>query len=353
MTSTTAVRLTAFSRGAGCACKLGATDLVGMLASLTPGSHPDLLVGHDTGDDAAVWRRPDGRAIVATTDFFAPIVDDPATWGAIAATNAASDVFAMGGRPLLALNVVAWPRDDLELDVLGDVLRGATEAARSGGWVVAGGHTIDGAEPVYGQAVIGEVDADRMLTNAGARAGQSLVLTKPIGTGLVATAAKRSDVDAVAPGGGLHESYRAAITEMTRHNDVAARVALEVGATAATDVTGFGLLGHLHRLALASGVAATLDAEAVPLLPGAVALLDAGHLSGGSRRNLDFVEPVADGGTEVQRQLLADAQTSGGLLFTCRPGEAADAVARLVDAGHRAAVVGSIVTGEPGRVRLS
>jgi selenide,water dikinase len=303
-----------------------------------------------------VWRRPDGRALVATADFFTPIVDDARTWGRIAAANAASDVYAMGGTPLFALNLTVWPRERLPLEVLGDVLAGGADVAADGGWVVAGGHTVDGEEPMYGQAVVGEVDAEAILSNAGARAGEALVLTKPLGTGLVATMVKRCDPVAIAPGGDRAAAYEAAVAQMTRLNDVAARVALASEASAATDVTGFGLLGHLQKLALASGVSAHLDLEAVPVLPGAWALLDAGYVPGGTQRNLAFVrEHVRADGSVTDRELtlLSDAQTSGGLLFTCPEAAAEDAVSELRRTGHVAARVGRLGDGRAGSVRVA
>jgi selenide,water dikinase len=257
----------------------------------------------------------------------------------------------MGGTPLFALNLTAWPRESLPLELLAEVLAGGADVAAAGGWVVAGGHTVDGAEPMYGQAVMGEVDADRILTNADGRAGDALVLTKPIGTGLVATMVKRSDPAAIAADGPRRGVYDAAVTEMVRLNDVAARIALASGSTCATDVTGFGLLGHLHRLAAASGLAATVVAGDVPTLPGVDALLAEGTVPGGTLRNLDFVRPHVDARGEVDDRLLtllADAQTSGGLLFTCRPEQADGAVVRLRDTGHDAARIGELVDGTPG-----
>jgi selenide, water dikinase len=310
--------------------------------------HPDLIVGVEHGDDALVWRRPDGRALVATCDFFAPIVDDARTWGRIGAANAASDVYAMGGTPLFALNLVSWPAD-LDLDLLGEVLAGGAEMAGDGGWVVAGGHTIDAPEPHYGQAVIGEVDPERIMTNAAGRPGDVLVLTKPIGTGLVATALKRATRAECAPGTDLAGYLAAAVASMTRLNDDAARVALSVGARCATDITGFGLLGHVHKLALASGVRAVIDHERVPVLPGARDLLAAGMVPGGTARNLDWVRPSLDAGAlgpEVL-DLLADPQTSGGLLFTCPPDRADDAVAMALAAGLPAAVIGELIARGP------
>jgi selenide, water dikinase len=311
------------------------------------------VVGTDTADDAAVWRRPDGPALVATADFFTPIVDDARTWGRIAAANAASDVYAMGGRPLFALNLVAWPREQLPLDLLGDVLAGGAEAAADGGWLAVGGHTVDGTEPMYGQAVVGEVDEAVLLTNAGGRPGDALVLTKPLGTGIVATAVKRREPADVEPGGRLHTSYVAAVAEMTRLNAAAARAATTVGAHAATDVTGFGLLGHLAGLARASGLAAEVVAVDVPVLPGIGELLDAGYVPGGTHRNLAAVRPALTSHVDEHvLTLLADAQTSGGLLIACDEAAARDVVAELASTGHAAAVVGHLTDGEPGAIEV-
>lgn len=321
------------------------------MRTLPTPTHEDLIVGTETGDDAAVWRIGEGRALISTADFFAPVVDDPHTWGRIAATNAASDVYAMGGTPRFGLNLVAWPHGDLPLEVLTEVLAGGAAAAADGGWAVVGGHTVDGPEPMYGQAVTGEADEESLLTNAGAQPGQSLVLTKPLGTGLLATAVKRSGPEAIEPGGWLAEAYAAGVAEMTRLNDEAASTALEAKATAATDITGFGLLGHLQKLATASGVGAVIRAEEVPLLPDVWEMLDQGFAPGGTARNLDHVRPWVRG-SDDQRTLtmLADAQTSGGLLFCCPPAAAAEAVARLIAAGHSAAVIGEVSASDPGAV---
>ncbi|GAA3222714.1 selenide, water dikinase SelD [Pseudonocardia petroleophila] len=338
----TARRLTEFSHGAGCGCKLGPEHLAELLATLTPPSAPDLLVGTETGDDAAVWRLDADRALVATTDFFTPVVDDARTWGRIAAQNAASDVWAMGGRPLFALNIVAWPRDELPMSLLGEVLAGGAEIGAESGFAVVGGHSVDDPEPKYGLAVIGEVHPDRILTNAGLRDGDVLVLTKALGIGIATTAIKTGTVPA-----GLTE---AAVASMTRSNGPAASAALAAGATGCTDVTGFGLLGHLSKMAAASGVDAEIDVAAVPLLDGVRALAEAGTVPGGSRRNRDWVAPRVDAGAygEVDVLLLADAQTSGGLLFGASPERAAEAVAAL---GAPAAVIGSVRTGS-GRITL-
>jgi len=305
------------------------------------------LIGTDPGDDAAVWRLDDVRALVATVDVITPLVDDARLWGRIAATNAASDVYAMGGRPLFALNIVGWNRDELSLDLLSEVLAGADAAAAGGGWITGGGHTIDDPEPKFGCAVIGEVDIDRMLRADALRPGDELVLSKPVGIGIVSTAIKH--------GRAPQEVVEAAVSSMTRLNAAAARAAVTAGATGATDVTGFGLLGHLRRMAEASGVDVALVAGAVPVLPGARDLLLAGMVPGGSRRNLSWAaERVdADGVDDDTMLLLADAQTSGGLLFGVGGSGAADVVADLRASGHDAAVVGTVAGGGVGRIHVT
>jgi len=284
---------------------------------------------------------------VATVDVITPLVDDARSWGRIAATNAASDVYAMGGRPLFALNIVGWNRDELSLDLLSEVLAGADAAAAAGGWITAGGHTIDDPEPKFGCAVIGEVDVDRMLRADALGPGDELVLSKPVGIGIVSTAIKRG----VAP----QDVVEAAITSMTRLNVDAAQAAVTAGATGATDVTGFGLLGHLRRMAEASGVDVVLDAGAVPVLPGVRDLLVAGMVPGGSRRNLSWAaERVeAEDVDDDTLLLLADAQTSGGLLFGVGDGAAAGVVDGLRASGHTAAVVGRVARHGEGRIRVT
>ncbi len=291
---------------------------------------------------------------MSTVDFFPPVVDDAETWGRIAAANAASDVYAMGGRPLFALNLVVWPQDRLPLELLGAVLRGGAATAREGGWQVVGGHTTEGPEPVYGQAVTGEVPPDRLMRSAGAEAGRSLVLTKPLGTGIITTAHKL-----LPPGDpALPESaFGAAVAEMCRLNAKASELAVEAGVTAATDVTGFGLLGHLQEMCAASGTGATLLPDEVPLLPEVRSLAAAGYVPGGTGRNLAAVgrrlrfpsgEPDA-----VLLNILADPQTSGGLLLACAPGAAGDLVGALTAAGHRAAIIGETTGSVPvGEIEL-
>lgn len=340
-------RLTEFSHGAGCACKLAPDLLAEVLGTLAPVEHPDLLVGTETGDDAAVWRLDAGRALVATTDFFTPLVDDARTWGRIAAANAISDVYAMGGRPLFALNLVAWPSAELPASLLAEVLAGGAEIGAEAGFAVVGGHSVDDPEPKYGLAVVGEVDPARLLTNRGLRPGDALVLTKPLGTGIVTTAIKA--------GRAPDEVAAAAISSMTATNAAAAAVALRAGATGATDVTGFGLLGHLAKMARASAVDATVAVAAVPLLPGARELAAAGVVPGGTRRNRDWTAGEVDlgaGVTELDALLMADAQTSGGLLFGAAPERAAQAVVELAAVGVAAAVVGDVRPGT-GRILLS
>ncbi len=316
-----------------------------MLRHLTPTPHPDLLVGTATGDDAAVWRIDQGRALVVTTDFITPVVDDARTWGRIAAANAVSDIYAMGGRPFLALNLVAWNRDELPLELLGEVLAGGADIAAGSGFVIAGGHTVDDPEPKYGLAVVGEADPDRLLTNAALRAGDRLILTKPLGVGLAATALKRGDA---APA-----LVDAATRSMVRTNAAAAEVALASGATGATDVTGFGLLGHLGRMLEESGLDAEVRVERVPLLAGVLALAEAGVVPGGTRRNLEWARHRLDPGgvAEPMQLVLADAQTSGGLLFGVAPQEAGRALHALEDSGHQAADIGEVAAGA-GRIAL-
>ncbi|MFB9378797.1 selenide, water dikinase SelD [Kineococcus gynurae] len=309
------IRLTQFASGGGCACKIPPGELEGVLAGLLDpardgsggGSGDDLLLG--VGDDAAVVRigpaGPDGRAVVATADFFTPVVDDPWTFGRIAATNALSDVYAVGGTPLVAINLLAWPRTTLPLELAREVLRGGLDAARAAGCHVGGGHSIDDPEPKYGMAVTGLADPDRLLREDAARPGSPITLTKPLGLGVLNNRHKQTG-----------EVFAEAVAVMCTLNDVAARGALDAGATCATDVTGFGLLGHLHEVTRASGVGAVIDAAAVPYVGGAREALRDGFVPGGSRRNLDWVRDHldADGIDESELLLLADAQTSGGLL---------------------------------------
>ncbi len=302
MTTTTPYRLTQYASGGGCACKIPPGELEEVVRGLTGSG--GLLVGLDDGDDAAVVQVDERTGVVATADFFTPVVDDAYDWGRIAAANALSDVYAMGGRPVVAVNLVGWPRAVLPTELLREVLRGGADVARLAGCPVGGGHSIDDPEPKYGMAVTGIVDPARLLRNDAARAGLPLSLTKPLGVGVLNNRHKATG-----------EVFAHAVASMAGLNREAAEGAVAGGAQAATDVTGFGLLGHLHKMMRASGVTAVVDAAAVPYLDGARAALAAGYVSGGTRRNLDWVRPHLDGAVaEDELLLLADAQTSGGLL---------------------------------------
>ncbi len=327
---TAGIRLTSFSHGAGCACKLASAELADALGQMRVtglADDPDVLVGFAGGDDAGVYRLGPDLALVHTADFFTPIVDDPADWGRIAAANALSDVYAMGGRPVTALNLVAWPRETLPFALLAAVLDGAGEVLRAAGCALVGGHSIDDAEPKYGLAVTGVVHPDHVTTNAAARPGDTLVLTKPLGTGVVTTALKRGEVPP--------DALSAAVASMTALNAAAAEAARAGGVRAVTDVTGFGLVGHLTEMARASGVAAEISADALPVLPHVRGLIAAGMVPGGTRRNLADTAHVDWGATsEDDRILLCDAQTSGGLLLAVTPGRDVGvgvAIGRILD----------------------
>ena len=339
-------RLTSFSHGAGCGCKLGPDDLRTVLGDVTlPIASADLLVAADTGDDAAVYRLPSGEGVIATLDFFTPIVDDPYDWGRIAATNALSDVYAMGGRAILGLNIVNWPVDDLPLDMLARVLQGGIDVAKAEGVAVAGGHSITDPEPKYGMVAIGLVAPDGIVRNSTAPAGAGLYLTKPLGLGIVSTAIKRGLAD--------DDLVGSAVALMTTTNRFASEAMREAEAEAATDVTGFGLLGHLHRMLLASGVAAELEAGAVPLLdPRILELARRDVIPGGTKRNLASVRPHTNFGDlpDPERAILADAQTSGGLLIAARHEASLEAALRDHDVPF--ARIGTVVAGEPGHVAV-
>jgi selenide,water dikinase len=348
-TPTEAVRLTSLSHGAGCACKLPLATLERLLGavgpSLAPAATADLLVGAADGDDAAVLRLDGDRALVLTTDFFTPIVDDARDWGRIAAANALSDVYAMGGRPLIALNLVAWPGATLPLELLAEVLEGGAEVAAGAGCPVVGGHSIDDPEPKYGLAVVGMADPERLLRLDRARPGDRLLLTKPLGTGVIATAVKRGAPEPAVVAG--------AVAAMTALNRDAAEAALAGGVVAATDVTGFGLLGHLHRMLRSSGVAGEVDAARVPFLPGAAELAAAGFVPGGTRNNEAYLAATVEleaGLPPVVATLLHDAQTSGGLLLAVPPERLAGVVGELRDRRLEPALVGRVLAGPAGRI---
>lgn len=320
-----------------------------MLRGLAPITDPAVLVGHQTADDAAVYRVGPELAIVQTVDLFPPVVDDPYQFGQIAAANSLSDVYAMGARPIFALGVVGFPVAKLKLEVLSAILRGGQDKAREAGIDIVGGHSIDDQEPKYGLVVTGLVHPDRVLRNVGAKPGHVLVLTKPIGTGVLTTAIKRGVLDPA--------SIEAAIVCMATLNRVAAEALDGLSPSACTDVTGYGLLGHLSEMARGSGVTARVRLADVPLLPRARELAAQGVLPGGSRRNLEWVTPWTrfdDAVDPADRLLLADAQTSGGLLVALPEGEAARYLEALRDAGHSlaAAVIGEIVEAPEGGLHV-
>ena len=303
------MRLTAYAHGGGCACKIPPGELEEMVAGLIGVPSDSLLVGLDHGDDAAAVRLDaNGTAILSTVDFFTPVVDDAYDWGRIAAANALSDIYAMGGKPILAVNLVCWPRDVLPMSLAAEVLRGGLAVATAAGCPVAGGHSVDDPEPKYGMAVTGIADSGRLLRTDSGVAGLPLTLTKPLGIGVLNSRHKQTG-----------EVFEHAVATMVALNDAASEAALAGGARCATDVTGFGLLGHVYKMARASNLTAVIDADAVPYLDGARDALDAGYVSGGTRRNLEWVTPhIGWSGRaatdERERLLLADAQTSGGLL---------------------------------------
>ncbi|MEE1618921.1 selenide, water dikinase SelD [Brachybacterium sp. J153] len=303
------IRLTTMAHGGGCASKLPPGELEDVVRGLSGQRYDQVIVGLDDGDDAAAVRigGPDGdTAVLSTADFFTPVVDDPYDWGRIAAANALSDIYAMGGEPVVAINLVGWPRGVLPYELLQEVLGGGLAIAQQAGVPVIGGHSVDDPEPKYGMAVTGTAPANRLLRNDAAEPGLPLTLTKPLGVGLLNNRMKTTG-----------EVSAAAIEVMTTLNREASRAALAAGARAATDVTGFGLLGHLAKMARASGVGAVIERAAVPLVDGAAEALRDGFVSGGTRRNLDWVRPGVEAGpgiTEDDLLLLADAQTSGGLL---------------------------------------
>lgn len=326
-------RLTQYAHGGGCACKIPAGELEDMvrgLGAVTPqGAAGDLLVGIDTGDDAAAVRVTGDQAIVATTDFFTPVVDEAYDWGRIAATNALSDIYAMGAAPLLALNLLCWPREELPPELAREVLRGGADVCQAAGCHLAGGHSVDDPEPKYGLAVTGLADPNRLLRNDAGRPGVPLSLTKPLGLGILNAHHKATG-----------ERNAEAIAVMTTLNDAASRASVDAGIACATDVTGFGLLGHVYKLARASGVTAVIDAAAVPYVDGTRQALADGCVPGGSTRNLDWVRPYTDltGVDDDTALLLADAQTSGGLLVAGEiPG--APVIGELRESGEHTVVV--------------
>ena len=339
------LRLTSFSHGGGCGCKIAPGVLSEILKASAPGFlPPQLMVGIETADDAAVWKLNDTQALIATTDFFMPIVDDPFDFGRIAATNAISDVYAMGGTPIMALAIVAMPIAQLPVDVIGRVLAGGNAICAEAGIPIAGGHTIDSVEPIYGLVVMGLVHPDRVRRNADARAGDVLVLGKPLGVGVLSAALKKGRLDAA--------GYERLIATTTRLNKPGPRLAQLDGVHAITDVTGFGLAGHALEMARGAGLRAQLRWSAVPLIAGVDALARDGFITGASGRNwagYGADVQLADALPAVARDLLSDPQTSGGLLVACAP-DCVDAVMACfrADGFADAVVVGRMLDGAVG-----
>ena len=340
----TRTRLTTLAHGGGCGCKLAPAVLQELLHGRTsPLQFPALLVGTETGDDAAVWRINDDTCIIATTDFFMPMVDDPFDFGRIAAANALSDVYAMGGKPLMALAILGMPLEKLPIDDVREILRGGDSVCAEAGIVVAGGHSIDCPEPVYGLAVIGSCSPSQIRRNSAARPGDSLILTKAIGVGVYSAAFKKGALS--------QDQYAEMMTSVTRLNTVGADLGRDADVHAVTDVTGFGLLGHAVEVARGSGLRLVIDNEKVPLLSASEALVKEGHVTGASGRNW------ASYGANVmlpedfplwRRNLLTDPQTSGGLLVACAAARAADMVETIVASGYpSAAIIGRVKEGEP------
>ncbi len=341
-------RLTRFTHGLGCACKLRPQALEKVLAGLTVPTDVNVMVGLNTSDDAAVYRISEDTAIVQTVDFFTPIVDDPYQFGAISASNSLSDIYAMGGKPLFALNIVGFPSNRLPMEVLREILKGAQDKAHEAGVSIIGGHTVDDTEPKYGLAVTGLIDPGRILTNSGAKPGDALILTKPLGLGILATALKRGLVD--------ENTSRRAVSVMSELNRAAAEVMADFPVSACTDITGFGLMGHLKELCRASGVDAEVIADDVPVIEEAGGFATAGVVPGGTLNNIEFVSDSVEwdtGVSRVVRILLCDAQTSGGLLI-CVPEDSAGTILKaLRDKGiSEAKAVGSITGAGDGRIKV-
>jgi selenium donor protein len=347
-TSAEPVRLTRFTHGLGCACKIQPAVLEAVVRKLPRTERAEVLVGTETSDDACAWRLPDGSVLVQTLDFFTPIVDDPRLFGAIAAANALSDVYAMGARPLFALNIVGFPVGVLPIAVLEEILAGAQEVAAEAGIPVLGGHTIEDPEPKFGWVATGLTTEAGLWRNTGARPGDAIVLTKPLGSGIWATAAKRG----IAP----EQGWRRACTVMRRLNGAAAEVLRAAAPHAVTDVTGFGLLGHLHEMAAGSAVDVELWADAVPVLPGTVRLIEQGEVPGGTRANAAHAAgftSFASGVPETTRLVLADAQTSGGLLAAVPASAVAALLETPAEEGLAPLVIGSVTGAGTGRIRVA
>lgn len=346
MNETEKIKLTSLSSKGGCGCKIGPADLSQVLKNLPPAEpNPNLLVGLDTSDDAGVYKLSDDLAIVQTVDFFTPIVDDPYSFGQVAAANALSDIYAMGGKPLTVLNIVAFPIKKLDKQILADILRGAADKVKEAGATLVGGHSIDDNEPKFGLAVTGTIHPDKVRTNAGAKPGDQLILTKPIGVGILTTSIKKDQ---------LSEVEVARVTQvMTTLNKTAAEVMDRFTVHGCTDVTGFGLLGHTAELAKGSGVGVRIGASQVPVLPRVRELADAGFVPGGTKNNYAHLEGTvtfAPSIDQIGQWILCDAVTSGGLLISAAAEDADALLAALLAEGVEAAKIGEVVADHPGRI---
>jgi len=340
------IKLTSLSSKGGCGCKIGPGELMGVLKTMPQAErNPNLLVGIETSDDAGVYKLTDDLALVQTVDFFTPIVDDPYGFGQVAAANALSDVYAMGGTPLTVLNIVAFPIKKLDKSILGDILRGAADKVNEAGATLVGGHSIDDNEPKFGLAVTGTVHPDKVLTNAGAKPGDKLILTKPIGVGILTTSIKR-DL--------LSEAEIARVTQvMSTLNKKAAEVMADYEIHACTDVTGFGLMGHALEMAKGSGVGVRIGADNVPMLPRVRELAEAGCVPGGTKNNFAHVEgdvAFASSIDQIGQWMLCDAVTSGGLLMAAAPEQSDALLAALIAAGVEAPLIGETNADHPGRI---
>ena len=340
------IKLTSFSSKGGCGCKIGPADLAQVIRTLPPAEHdPNLLVGLDTSDDAGVYRLTDDLAIVQTVDFFTPIVDDPYSFGQVAAANAISDIYAMGGKPLTALNIVAFPISTLDKSILSDILRGAGDKLKEAGVTLVGGHSIDDKEPKFGLAVTGIIHPDRVRTNAGAKPGDVLILTKPIGVGILSSSIKKDLL--------TDEEIAKVTAVMSQLNKTAAEIMDKYTVHACTDVTGFGLMGHSLEMAKGSGTGIVIQKDQVPVLPRVREMADSGVIPGGTKNNHDHVSDSVQFPEEmdqIDRWILCDAVTSGGLLISVEGSEAGQLLQELRHAGLEAGMIGRVTEEHPGRI---
>ncbi|GGG68535.1 selenide, water dikinase SelD [Paenibacillus radicis (ex Gao et al. 2016)] len=348
MNANHSIKLTSLSSKGGCGCKIGPADLKQVIAGLPPVErNPDLLVGIETSDDAGVFRISDDTALVQTVDFFTPIVDDPYSFGQIAAANAISDIYAMGGKPLTVLNIVAFPIATLDKSILTDILRGAADKVKEAGATLVGGHSIDDKEPKFGLAVTGLIHPDRVKTNAGAQPGDKLILTKPIGVGIMTTSIKKELLS--------EEEVKRVTNVMAALNKTSAEIMNRYDAHACTDVTGFGLMGHALEMAKGSGVGIVIVNESVPKLPRVRELAESGCVPGGTKNNFKHIEqdvtfPAAM--DQIDQWILCDAVTSGGLLIAVAAEQAESMLGELQQAGVEANIIGEATSAHAGQIRV-